>query len=103
VTETLPDPPVEIPSDPEPEIPSEPEPESEDDDEPDLTEAFHFNERVERVYSLIHEDESKRDRCLAEIYVFMCTMDQAVRKMMGMGGPIQMLTKMMGGKSETNA
>ena len=70
--------------------------------EPDYTDGAVFGSEVERIYQLIHNDGTgeTRDKVLAELHVFMATLDQAVRKMMVGGGPMAMLANMMGGKKE---
>jgi len=70
--------------------------------EPDYTDEETFTSEVERVYELIRNDGTgeTRDKVLAEIHVFLATLDQAVRKMMVGGGPMAMLANMMGGKKE---
>ena len=78
--------------DPQTEVPIE--------DEPDLTEHDNFQAKVEHVYSIIKDDPDKQLLVMAEIHVFMATLDQAVRKMMIGGGPMAMLGKMMGGSRE---
>lgn len=77
-------------------------PKEEVQEEPDLTEHESFKSEVERVYELIRNDESGevRDKVLAEVHVFLATMDQALRKMMTSGGPMAMIANMMGGSKE---
>jgi hypothetical protein len=76
-----------------------PEPE-EPIDEVDLQDLGHFQAEIHRVYDVIHGNEEKRDLVLAEIHVFLSTLDQAMRKMMQSGGPMAMLGNLVGGKKE---
>jgi hypothetical protein len=72
-------------------------------EEPDYTDEEVFNSEVGRVYELIRNDESgeTRDKVLAEIHVFLATLDQVVRKMMVGSGPMGMLANMMGAKKDS--
>ena len=65
--------------------------EIEDESEPS------FEDRVERLMSMIQTDASVRDRMLCEIYVAFTDMDRAMRAMMESGGPMKMMMNMMKG------
>jgi hypothetical protein len=77
-----------------------PEPELEPHEEPDLQDLGNFQAEIHRVYNAIHGNDEKRDLVLAEIHVFLSTLDQAMRKMMASGGPMAMLGNLVGGKKE---
>jgi len=69
------------------------------DEEPDLignNEAFLA--RVNAVHQQISGDDEAFKRCIAEIYVFICTMEQGMRKMITAGGPLALLSKVGGMK-----
>ena len=74
-------------------------------EEPDLQDDATFQAEIKRVYDVIHGNDEKRDLVLAEVHVFLSTLDQAMRKMMGAGGPMAMLGNLVGGnksgKTET--
>ena len=55
-----------------------------------------FEDRVSRLVQMMKDDETVPLRCLAEMYVFMTDMEQAMRTMQLNGGPIKMLKAMMG-------
>ena len=65
-----------------------------EEEEPDLAQVDVFMERVDTVYSAIKEDDDQFKRCVAEIYVFICSMEQSVRK----ATMSPLFQKFMGGK-----
>lgn len=65
-----------------------------DDGEPDLSQDNVFLERVETVHNAIKNDDEAFKRCVAEIYVFICSMEQSVRK----ATMSPLFQKFMGGK-----
>jgi len=69
------------------------------DEEPDLIGSNDaFLERVNAVHEQIKNDDDAFKRCIAETYVFMCTMEQGMRKMISAGGPLALLSKFGGVK-----
>jgi hypothetical protein len=69
------------------------------EDEPDLIgDNDAFLARVNAVHSSIKDDDEAFKRCVAEIYVFICTMEQGMRKMITAGGPLALLSKVGGMK-----
>jgi len=69
------------------------------EEEPDLIgDNDAFIARVNAVHSSIQNDDEAFKRCVAEIYVFICTMEQGMRKMISAGGPLALLSKIGGVK-----
>jgi hypothetical protein len=63
-------------------------------EEPDLSDDDVFIERRDKVFEAIRDDEEQFRKCVAEIYVFICSMEQSVRK--AVNNPL--FQKFMGGK-----
>lgn len=55
-----------------------------------------FDERVNRLLSMMNQDSGIRDRMLCEIYIGFTDMERGMRTMMQNGGPVAMLKAMMG-------
>lgn len=53
-----------------------------------------FNDRVDKLVAKMQEDATNRDRCLAEMYVFLSDFDTYMRNMVSAGGPMQMLKQL---------
>jgi|SRR5882672_2912366 len=59
-----------------------------------------FKERVEKLVSMMKEDSDVQLRILAETYVYLAGMDQAVQTVMMSGGPGGMLKAMLFGRKK---
>lgn len=55
-----------------------------------------FDERVNRLLTMMRDDPGVRDRMLCEIYIGFTDMERGMRTMMQNGGPVAMLKAMMG-------
>jgi hypothetical protein len=75
-------------------------PEPEQVEEVDLQDLGHFQAEVMRVHDVMKANPEKELLVIAEIHVFLSTLDQAMRKMMASGGPMAMLGNLVGGKKE---
>lgn len=55
-----------------------------------------FEARVTNLVGMMNANPEVMHRCLAEMYVFMTDMEQAMRTMQLNGGPMKMLKALMG-------
>lgn len=69
-------------------------------EELDLQDLGHFQAEVMRVHDVMKANPEKQLLVIAEMHVFLSTLDQAMRKMMQSGGPMAMLGNLVGGNKE---